>query len=48
MSNAKQVKAVEPLIKGQSFNGWFCWSGDGVSLFNTSHPTVAGTFSNIP
>ncbi len=41
MSNAKQVKAVEPLINGFNFD-----SGDGVSLFNTSHPTVAGTFSN--
>ena len=41
MSNAKQVKAVEPLINGLpvgTFN-----SGDGVTLFNTNHPTIAGT-----
>jgi hypothetical protein len=45
MSNAKQVKAVEPLIQGLPLTDNFD-SGDGVSLFNTSHPTVAGTFSN--
>ena len=42
MSNAKQVKAVEPLINGF---GTFK-TGDGVALFSASHPTVAGTFSN--
>ena len=42
MSNAKQVKAVEPLINGF---GTFK-SGDGAALFSTSHPTVAGTFKN--
>ena len=42
MSNAKQVKAVDPLINGF---GTFK-SGDGVALFSTSHPTVAGTFKN--
>ena len=42
MSNAKQVKAVEPLINGF---GTFK-TGDGVALFSDSHPTVAGTFSN--
>ncbi len=42
MSNAKQVKAVEPLINGF---GTFK-TGDGVALFSGSHPTVAGTFSN--
>ena len=42
MSNAKQVKAVEPLINGF---GTF-QTGDGVALFSDSHPTVAGTFSN--
>ena len=42
MANTKQVKAVNPLINGF---GTFT-SGDGVSLFNTSHPTVAGTVSN--
>jgi len=44
MSNAKEVKAVNPLINGLpsgSFN-----TGDAVTLFNTSHPTIAGTFSN--
>jgi len=44
MSNAKEVKAVNPLINGLpsgSFN-----SGDGVTLFSTSHPTIAGVFSN--
>ena len=45
MSNAKQVKAVEPLIQGLPTTNNFD-SGDGVSLFNTSHPTVAGTFQN--
>ena len=38
MSNAKQVKAVEPLIQGLPSTATFD-SGDGVSLFNTSHPT---------
>ena len=42
MSNAKQVTAVDPLINGF---GTFK-SGDGVALFSTSHPTVAGTFKN--
>ena len=44
MSNAKEVKAVNPLINGLpsgSFN-----TGDGVTLFSASHPTIAGTFSN--
>ena len=42
MANTKQVKAVNPLINGfTTFN-----SGDGVSLFNASHPTIAGTTSN--
>ena len=45
MSNAKQVKAVEPLIQGLPSTDNFD-SGDGVSLFNTSHPTVSGTFKN--
>ena len=45
MSNAKQVKSVEPLIQGLPTTNNFD-SGDGVSLFNTSHPTVAGTFAN--
>jgi hypothetical protein len=44
MANTKQVKAVNPLINGLpsgSFN-----SGDGVTLFNTAHPTVSGTVKN--
>ena len=44
MANTKQVKAVNPLINGLpggSFN-----SGDGVTLFSTSHPTIAGVVSN--
>ena len=44
MANTKQVKAVNPLINGLpsgSFN-----SGDGVTLFNTAHPTVSGSFKN--
>jgi hypothetical protein len=42
MANTKQVKSVNPLINGF---GTF-QSGDGVSLFSTSHPTIAGTVSN--
>ena len=45
MSNAKQVKAVELLINGLPSTGTFK-SGDGVALFSTAHPTVAGTFKN--
>jgi len=45
MSNAKQVKAVDPLIKGLPSTDTFD-SGDGVSLFNTAHPTINGTFKN--
>ena len=45
MSNAKQVKAVEPLVNGLPGVGTFK-SGDGVALFATNHPTVAGTFKN--
>jgi hypothetical protein len=44
MANTKQVKAVNPLINGLP-SGSFT-SGDGVSLFNTAHPTVSGTVSN--
>ena len=43
MSNAKQVKAVEPLING--FGGGFT-SGDGANLFATNHSTVSGSFQN--
>ena len=45
MANAKQVKAVNPLINGLPTTDGYD-SGDGVSLFNTSHPTIAGTFQN--
>ena len=45
MSNAKQVKSVEPLINGLPSTDTFD-SGDGVSLFSTAHPTIAGTFQN--
>jgi hypothetical protein len=44
MANTKQVKAVNPLINGLP-SGSFT-SGDGVSLFNTAHPTISGTVSN--
>ena len=45
MSNAKQVKAVEPLINGLPGVDTFK-SGDGESLFGVAHPTVAGSFKN--
>ena len=45
MANTKQIKAVDPLIQGLPTNDNFD-SGDGVSLFNTAHPTIAGTVSN--
>jgi hypothetical protein len=45
MANTKQVKAVNPLIQGLPTTDNFD-SGDGVSLFNTAHPTIAGTVSN--
>ena len=44
MAQTKQVKAAAPLnngLPGGSFN-----SGDGVTLFNTAHTTIAGSFSN--
>ena len=42
MANTKQVKAVAPLLNGfTTFN-----SGDNTTLFNTAHPTIAGTVSN--
>ena len=45
MANTKQVKAVNPLIQGLPTTDGYD-SGDGVSLFNTSHPTIAGSFQN--
>jgi len=44
MANTKQVKSVNPLING--LPGGSFQSGDGVTLFNTSHPTISGTVSN--
>ena len=44
MAQTKQVKAVNPLNNGMP-GGTFT-SGDGVTLFNTAHPTIAGNFSN--
>jgi hypothetical protein len=45
MANTKQVKAVNPLIQGLPTTDNFD-SGDGVSLFNTAHPTISGTVAN--
>ena len=45
MSNAKQVKSVEPLINGLPSTATFNY-GDGVALFSTAHPTVSGSFKN--
>ena len=45
MANAKQVKAVNPLINGLPTTDSYD-SGDGVSLFSTSHPTLNGVTSN--
>ena len=45
MAQTKQVKAVNPLIQGLPTTNNFN-SGDGVSLFNTAHPTIAGTVKN--
>ena len=45
MSNAKQVKAVEPLINGLPGVNTFL-SGDGESLFGVAHPTLNGSFQN--
>jgi len=48
MSNAKEVKGAAPLNNGlpaiaaaAAFQ-----TGDGVNLFSTAHPTIAGTVSN--
>jgi len=45
MANTKQVKSVFPLIQGLPGTDNYD-SGDAVSLFSTSHPTIAGVFSN--
>ena len=44
MAQTKQVKAVNPLIKDYRHCNFD--SGDGVSLFNTAHPTIAGNVAN--
>jgi hypothetical protein len=44
MAQTKQVKAASPLNNGQP-TGSFT-SGDGVTLFNTAHTTISGSFSN--
>ena len=44
MAQTKQVKAVNPFNNGMP-GGTFT-SGDGVTLFNTAHPTIAGTVAN--
>ena len=43
MANTKQVKGAAILNNG--FNSTYA-GGDGVELFSTAHPTLAGTFSN--
>jgi len=45
MSNAKQVKAANPLNNGLPSVGTYL-SGDGKSLFSTNHTTIAGATSN--
>ena len=45
MAQTKQVKAVNPLIQGLPTTDNYD-SGDGVSLFNTAHPTISGTVAN--
>ena len=42
MSNAKEVKAANPLVNGLPQTATFK-SGDGVALFSTAHTTVSGT-----
>ena len=45
MSQTKQVKGAAPLNNGLPSLSSFT-SGDGVQLFSTAHPTLAGTFQN--
>jgi len=45
MANAKQIKAANPLNQGLPTTDNYD-SGDAVSLFNTAHPTIAGSFKN--
>ena len=44
MANTKQVKAAGILNNG--LPGGSFQSGDGVTLFNTAHPTISGTVKN--
>ncbi len=44
MASTKNIKGASTLNNGNP-GGTFT-SGDGVTLFNTAHPTIAGTFSN--
>ena len=48
MSNAKEVKGAAPLNNGLPAiaAGTAFQTGDGVNLFSTAHPTIAGTVSN--
>ena len=45
MANAKQVKAAVPLNNGLPAVATFK-TGDGVSLINSTHTSIAGSFSN--
>ena len=48
MSNAKEVKGAQPLNNGLPAiaAGTAFQTGDGVNLFSTAHPTIAGNVSN--
>ena len=48
MSNAKEVKGAAPLNNGLPAiaAGTAFQTGDGVNLFSTAHPTIAGNVSN--
>ena len=48
MSNAKEVKGAQPLNNGLPAiaAGTAFQTGDGVNLFSTAHPTIAGTVAN--
>ena len=48
MSNAKEVKGAAPLNNGLPAiaAGTAFQTGDGVNLFSTSHPTIAGNVAN--
>ena len=48
MSNAKEVKGAAPLNNGLPAiaAGTAFQTGDGVNLFSTAHPTIAGTVAN--